>query len=126
MRGAAPDSVTIPAETANPATSDVLVSGRTRMTGSPLAARRSALSESKAARPTAIPADAPVPRPTGRSTSTRRLVTSALKSKPFKPPQGFGGVISPSLTKSIANRSAACGVRFAERVCKIHNLPSRW
>ena len=34
------------------------------------------------------------------------------------------GVISPSLTKSMANRSAACGVRLAARVCRIHNLPS--
>ena len=33
-------------------------------------------------------------------------------------------MIRPSLTRSTAKRSAACGVRFAERVCKIHNLPS--
>jgi len=46
-----------PAATAKPATSAVLVSGRIRITGFPAAARRCALSESNAARPTAMPPD---------------------------------------------------------------------
>ena len=46
---------------AKPPMSAVVDPGRTRMTESPLATSRAALSGSKTARPTAMPADAPVP-----------------------------------------------------------------
>ncbi len=78
-----PTAVTIPAETAKPATSAVLVSGRTRITGSPPAAIRSAVAESNAMRPTAIPADAPVPRAAGSWTSVSRWRASLSKSRPL-------------------------------------------
>jgi hypothetical protein len=68
-----PTAVTIPAAMAKPPTSAVVVSGRMKMTGSPLAAKRAALSGSKTARPTAMPVDAQVPRPAGSSAISRRL-----------------------------------------------------
>ena len=106
-----------------PPTSAVLVSGRTRMIGSPFVARRAPLSGSKAARPTAIPEDAPVPRATASPASMSRLLTTLRKSTPLRRCKASAGVISPALTRSIAHRTAACGVRFASRVCKNHNLP---
>jgi len=57
------------------------------------------------------------------STIISRLLTSLRKSTPSRRRKASAGATRPSLTKSIANRSAACGVRFAARVCRIHNLP---
>ena len=56
----------MPAASAKPSTSAVLVSGRIRITGSPAVESRRALSDENAARPTAIPPDAPIPVQQGR------------------------------------------------------------
>src|SRR5579863_10147341 len=71
VRGAAPTLVTMPAASAKPSTSAVLVSGRIRITGSPEPARRRPPSDEKVARPVAIPPDAAIPVKSGLSAEIR-------------------------------------------------------
>ena len=65
-----------------------------------------------------------MPATTGLPAATSEISTSAARSMPAIRSSASSLVISPSCTRSMAIRSAARGVRFAERVCRIHNLPS--
>ena len=94
----------------------MLVSGRIKMTGSPVAARRCAVPESKVARPTAIPPEAPIPAVMAGCAGSSDVSTSVARSMPAIVSRACSRVISPSCTRSIAIRNAARGVRLAERV----------
>jgi hypothetical protein len=84
-----PVAVTMPEAARKPAMSAVLISGRTRITGSPHAANRSAAAESNAAWPTATPAEAATQRTIGISRRDEATEGERGQIQPGQPPQGL-------------------------------------
>ena len=120
-----PRLVRMPWAAIMPCRSSGLVSRRTRITASPLAASSTARAESKTALPTAAPGDALTP--------VAILVTWALvsnlgnmsraSSSPDTRASASSMSIRPSSTNCMAMRNAAAAVRLPTRVCSIHSLP---
>jgi len=108
-----------------PPRSSGLVSRRMRMTSSPFSAQRTAVAESKTARPTAAPGEAARPL----ATSVRGALASNcgninwLRSLPRTRMSASSLEIRPSSMSWCAIRKAAAEVRLPTRVCSIHNLP---
>ena len=120
-----PRLVRMPAAATMPCRSSGLVSRRTRMTGVPSAAIRTAASESKTATPTAAPGEALIPLAISeRAPSGSKWGNISWASwSPVTRSRASSSLITPSSTRSTAMRNAAWAVRFPTRVCNIHSRP---
>ena len=121
-----PRLVRMPRAATMPWRSSGVVSRRTRMTSAPASARRTAVSESNTASPTAAPGDALIPTATGTappSWSKWGNISWASWS-PVTRSRASSSVSTPSSSRSFAMRKEASAVRFPTRVWSIHRCPS--
>ncbi len=120
-----PRLVRMPAAAIMPSRSSGLVSRRTRITFSPLAAHLTAVEESKTTRPTAAPGEAfmPLAMSAWSSPAAKRGNISWLSWWPLTRMSASSIEMTPSSTSCTAMRKAAPAVRLPTRVWSIHSLP---